>query len=288
MHRHGVPGLFEVNCSGDTHDPREIVDRWVAIVVRNKTTLRTCKQIKRALLHTPVSVPVRRRAHNKKVGRHMPGIRLWPVVTVDKQGSDLIDCFTFVSSCVDDDENTVLLQLVIYDVVAHFGQPALEIALHKFVIVFFRARAVGQEPPTYIGVTGARQKLQETLYRAEIYVFFFYRHRVSGRVKYELPRSAHIMTAEAEVKSDAAEELDVVVEIEYPAGQEIDEQRRAYIIGQMACADIDGKVLVHNMDQVYRWLKSGEVENVGLRGKNGRVHNEGAPFKLRADPIADE
>ncbi len=96
------------------------------------------------------------------------------------------------------------------------------------------------------------------------------------------------MTAEAEVKSDAAEELDVVVEIEYPAGQEIDEQRRAYIIGQMACADIDGKVLVHNMDQVYRWLKSGEVENVGLRGKNGRVHNEGAPFKLRADPIADE
>ena len=38
-----------------------------------------------------------------------------------------------------------------------------------------------------------------------------------------------------------------------------DEHRRAYIIPLMADANIDGRILVGNMDLVYQWLKNGTV-----------------------------
>lgn len=36
-----------------------------------------------------------------------------------------------------------------------------------------------------------------------------------------------------------------------------DEHRRAFIIREMATADIDGPIMVANMDAVYRWLRDG-------------------------------
>ena len=101
------------------------------------------------------------------------------------------------------------------------------------------------------------------------------------------------MTTDQDVKSEVDgehENVDIeVVEPEYPMGQDIDEQRRAFVIFHMADPDIDGRVLVSNMDQVYRWLKSGEMESkhVGLRGVNRRLHNEGASLELGADPITN-
>ena len=101
------------------------------------------------------------------------------------------------------------------------------------------------------------------------------------------------MTTDEDVKSEVDgehQEVNIeVVEPEYPAGQDIDEQRRAFVMSHMADPDIDGRVLVSNMDQVYRWLKSGEVESkhVGLRGVNRVIHNEGAAIELRPDPITN-
>lgn len=102
------------------------------------------------------------------------------------------------------------------------------------------------------------------------------------------------MTTGEDVKSDVdGEHEDVNIEVveseTYPNGQDIDEQRRAFVIYHMADSDIDGRVLVSNMDQVYRWLKSGETESkhVGLRSVNRVVHNEGAAGELRPDPITN-
>lgn len=41
--------------------------------------------------------------------------------------------------------------------------------------------------------------------------------------------------------------------------EDADEHRRAFIIDRMADAEIDGQVLVWNMDAVFKWLKDGTV-----------------------------
>lgn len=40
---------------------------------------------------------------------------------------------------------------------------------------------------------------------------------------------------------------------------DVDEKRRAFIISTMAVAEIDGHVLVTNMEMVFQWLKSGAL-----------------------------
>lgn len=40
---------------------------------------------------------------------------------------------------------------------------------------------------------------------------------------------------------------------------DVDEKRRAFVVNQMSCGDIDGKVLVENMHAVCEWLKSGTL-----------------------------
>ncbi len=40
-----------------------------------------------------------------------------------------------------------------------------------------------------------------------------------------------------------------------PWSKDPDEHRRAFIIREMASADIDGAIMVSNMDAVYRWLR---------------------------------
>jgi hypothetical protein len=40
---------------------------------------------------------------------------------------------------------------------------------------------------------------------------------------------------------------------------DVDEKRRAFVINQMACADIDGEQLVKNMHAVCEWLKAGSL-----------------------------
>jgi len=61
----------------------------------------------------------------------------------------------------------------------------------------------------------------------------------------------------------AAEEIEVVTE--YPVAQSIDEQRRAFVFAQLADAEIDGEVLVKNMDMIARWIETGEVPKKGQR-----------------------
>jgi hypothetical protein len=40
---------------------------------------------------------------------------------------------------------------------------------------------------------------------------------------------------------------------------DVDEKRRAFVVSQMAQADIEGPVLVKNMHAVAEWLKSGQI-----------------------------
>jgi hypothetical protein len=63
----------------------------------------------------------------------------------------------------------------------------------------------------------------------------------------------------------------------YPDTAELDEQRRAYILGKLyAPEDIDGKILVENMARIEAWLKTGviPVEPPANRSK-GRVVDRG-------------
>jgi hypothetical protein len=48
-----------------------------------------------------------------------------------------------------------------------------------------------------------------------------------------------------------------------------DEIRRAFILDVMADADIDGKVLVSNMQQVFDWLKGNSCHSSPKRSKGG-------------------
>lgn len=56
------------------------------------------------------------------------------------------------------------------------------------------------------------------------------------------------------------DEPEIVVEPpQYFWTNDPDEQRRAFIIETMSDADIDGPVLVSNMEAVFQWLKNGTV-----------------------------
>lgn len=57
-------------------------------------------------------------------------------------------------------------------------------------------------------------------------------------------------------------EIEVLDDAEYeicPWSKDPDEHRRAFIIREMASADIDGAIMVSNMDAVYRWLRDGSL-----------------------------
>lgn len=73
------------------------------------------------------------------------------------------------------------------------------------------------------------------------------------------------MSAETEKSSSEAalltcEEVDDLDTPTYPnVPLPVDEQRRAFIFGQMGSAEIDGKILVENMSLVEEWLRSGKT-----------------------------
>jgi hypothetical protein len=58
----------------------------------------------------------------------------------------------------------------------------------------------------------------------------------------------------------AASEADEKKEdLVYPHTAPLDEQRRAFVLETMADAELDGRLLVQNMDLVYKWLADGSV-----------------------------
>ena len=59
---------------------------------------------------------------------------------------------------------------------------------------------------------------------------------------------------EVGVQINAPSELDVCTWT-----SDVDEKRRAFVVSQMAQADIEGPVLVKNMHAVAEWLKSGQI-----------------------------
>lgn len=71
--------------------------------------------------------------------------------------------------------------------------------------------------------------------------------------------------ADAELKT-GDDEPEIGVQIIEPSEfdvctwtDDVDEKRRAFVVNQMANADVDGKVLVENMHAVCDWLKSGAL-----------------------------
>ena len=54
------------------------------------------------------------------------------------------------------------------------------------------------------------------------------------------------------VQINAPSELDVCTWT-----NDVDEKRRAFVVNQMAYAEVDGKILVENMHAVYEWLRTG-------------------------------
>ena len=69
-----------------------------------------------------------------------------------------------------------------------------------------------------------------------------------------------------------------------------DEIRRAFIIDVMADADIDGKVLVDNMDAVFHWLKSGKVSRKtnALQRSSGEIQAGAAPLGVKERPEGEK
>ena len=59
---------------------------------------------------------------------------------------------------------------------------------------------------------------------------------------------------EVGVTINAPSELDVCTWT-----SDVDEKRRAFVVSQMVCADIEGPQMVKNMHAVCGWLKSGVV-----------------------------
>lgn len=64
----------------------------------------------------------------------------------------------------------------------------------------------------------------------------------------------HNEVPEIPVQINAPNDLDVCTWTD-----DADEKRRAFVVNQMSCGDIDGKVLVENMHAVCNWLKSGAL-----------------------------
>ena len=65
-----------------------------------------------------------------------------------------------------------------------------------------------------------------------------------------------------------------------------DEIRRAFIIDVMADADIDGKVLVENMDAIFHWLKSGELPKKVK--KPNAIHRSDAQMESGKAPLGEQ
>ena len=47
-------------------------------------------------------------------------------------------------------------------------------------------------------------------------------------------------------------------DVEYHWAKDPDEIRRSFIFDRMASSEIDGKILIENMDLIFRWLTKGE------------------------------
>lgn len=62
-------------------------------------------------------------------------------------------------------------------------------------------------------------------------------------------------------EAEAEVEAEIVPEVlpKLPWASDDDEMRRAYIVQEMATPDVDGKILVQNMELVFRWMKNGIV-----------------------------
>jgi hypothetical protein len=45
---------------------------------------------------------------------------------------------------------------------------------------------------------------------------------------------------------------------EFPAGQSVEIQARAFVYAQQANGEIDGRISVENCDMHYRWIMTGE------------------------------
>ena len=64
-------------------------------------------------------------------------------------------------------------------------------------------------------------------------------------------------TAEDEIEAEIVQEK---TPDSYPwCGENNDERRRSFIAEIMANSEIDGRILVANMDAVYKWVKDGAI-----------------------------
>ena len=63
-----------------------------------------------------------------------------------------------------------------------------------------------------------------------------------------------------------------------------DEIRRAFIIDVMSDADIDGKVLVQNMQQVFEWLRGSNA----IHRSDGKIQKGKAALRQQKRPESEE
>ena len=71
-------------------------------------------------------------------------------------------------------------------------------------------------------------------------------------------------------------ECEVVPEEEppYPWTQDPEEMRRCFIFEHMASSEVDGKILVQNMEMVFRWIISGTIPSEKTASKLKAVPKE--------------
>ena len=73
------------------------------------------------------------------------------------------------------------------------------------------------------------------------------------------------ITAKQEQLEAVEEELIGIEPPRYPWTESIEEDRRSFIFENMADSDIAGDTLVHNMQLVENWLKTGEVPEKSVK-----------------------
>ena len=69
----------------------------------------------------------------------------------------------------------------------------------------------------------------------------------------------------SEINEDSPVELVPEKEETYPWAADDDERRRSFVFEFMANSDIDGKLLIGNMDGVLQWLQSGKLPSGNSR-----------------------
>ena len=69
----------------------------------------------------------------------------------------------------------------------------------------------------------------------------------------------------SEITEDSAVELVPEKEEAYPWAADDDERRRCFVFEYMSSPDIDGKVLIGNMDGMLVWLKTGKIPSGNTR-----------------------